>query len=115
MRTPIDDDAVEACAQLGIAALGYAPLRFAPPDKVADLRLALPHLAKEADARGVPLPRLALRGLLASRPAISLVVGCGRIETVHEIALVPDEAWDDALDVAFARDRKRFSQPLTSR
>ncbi len=109
VRTPIKDDAIEACAQLGIAAFGYAPLRFAPPDKVADLRRALPNLANEADVRRLPLPRLALRGLLASSPTIRLVVGCTRIETVREIALVADEAWDDALDVAFARDRKRLS------
>jgi aryl-alcohol dehydrogenase-like predicted oxidoreductase len=114
VRTPINGDVIEACAQLGVAAFGYAPLRFASPDKVAGLRQALPHLAKEADERRVPLPRLALRGLLASGPTVSLVVGCSRIETVREIALVPNEAWDDALDVAFARDRKKFSQPITS-
>jgi aryl-alcohol dehydrogenase-like predicted oxidoreductase len=114
VRTPINDDVVEACAQLGVAVFGYAPLRFAPPDTVADLRQALPHLAKEADARHVPLPRLALRGLLASSPTVSLVVGCSRIETAREIALVADEAWDDVLDVAFARDRKRLPPPPTS-
>jgi aryl-alcohol dehydrogenase-like predicted oxidoreductase len=114
VRTPVNDDVIEACAQLGIAAFGYAPLRFAPPDKVADLRQALSQLAREADARQVPLPRLALRGLLASSPAISLVLGASRVQTVREIALVTTEAWDDVLAVAFARDRMRDSQPPTS-
>jgi aryl-alcohol dehydrogenase-like predicted oxidoreductase len=108
-RTRLNADVIDICAKLGIAVFGYAPLRFAPPDGQADLGQALPNLAREAVRRGVPLQRLALRGLLASSPVVSLVLGASRIETAQEIALVPEEPWDDGLETAFARDRAASS------
>jgi hypothetical protein len=40
---------------------------------------------------------------------VSLVLGASRIETAQEIALVPEEPWDDGLETAFARDRAASS------
>jgi aryl-alcohol dehydrogenase-like predicted oxidoreductase len=104
VRTAMNADIVAACDQSGIAVFGYSPLRFRPPDVTADLRAALPRLAALAERHGTPLPRLALRGLMASSPVISLIVGAGRLETAREAALIRSEPWDDKLQAAFAHD-----------
>ena len=104
VRTAMNADIVAACEQSGIAVFGYSPLRFRPPDVTTDLRAALPRLAALAERQGTPLPRLALRGLMASSPVISLIVGAGRLETAREAALIRSEPWDDKLQAAFAHD-----------
>ncbi len=109
VRTVLNADIVAACEQSGIAIFGYSPLRFSPPDVTSDLDAALPRLAELAERRGTPLPRLALRGLMASSPVISLIIGTGSIERAHEAALVRSEPWDDESQTAFSHDREPLS------
>lgn len=106
VRTVLNADVVTACEKLGIAMFGFTPLRYWPPDTTPDLARALPRLAQLASERCVPLARLALRGLLATSPAVSVIVGPGRLETAREAALVPSEPWDDTLQTAFSLDRR---------
>jgi pyridoxine 4-dehydrogenase len=103
VREVRDAEVLAEAERLGIAVFGYSPLRAAP--SAPDLASALPRLAALADDRGVPLERLALRGLLASSPSISLIVGAGRIVTAREGAAAEGEAWDSELDAAYAADR----------
>jgi pyridoxine 4-dehydrogenase len=109
VRTALNADVVAACEKLGIAMFGFTPLRYWPPDTTADLARALPRLAQLAGERGLPLARLALRGLLAASPAVSVIVGPGRLETAREAALVRSERWDDKLQTAFSLDRRQPS------
>jgi len=104
VRTVMNADVVEVCEQLGIAMYGFTPMRFWPPDITPDLARALPRLAELAEQRNVPLPRLALRGVLASNPAISLIIGAGRLESAREAALARAEPWDVELQTAFSHD-----------
>jgi pyridoxine 4-dehydrogenase len=106
VRTVLNADVVQVCEELGIAMFGFTPLRYWPPDTTPDLARALPRLAGLARERGIPLARLALRGLLASSQAVSVIVGPGRQETAREAALVRAEPWDEALQAAFSLDRR---------
>jgi len=104
VRTVMNADVVESCEQLGLAMFGFTPMRFWPPDVTPDLNAALPQLAVLAEQRRIPLPRLALRGLLASSSAISLIIGAGRLESAREAALARTQPWDVELQAAFSHD-----------
>ena len=103
VREVRDAEVLAEAERLGIAVFGYSPLRATAT--APGLAAALPRLAALADDRGVPLERLALRGLLASSPVVSLIVGAGRVATAREAAAAELEPWDDELATAYAADR----------
>jgi pyridoxine 4-dehydrogenase len=83
------------CEANTVPFFAYSPLRSSAP---------APHLAAMADARGVSLPRLYLRALLASSPMLSVVSGATRPETVLDSLAAESEPWDEDLEAAYAAD-----------
>jgi hypothetical protein len=53
----------------------------------------------------VSVQRLLLRGLLASSPVLSVVVGAGREATAVDSAAAMTQPWDDAAWAAYDADR----------
>jgi pyridoxine 4-dehydrogenase len=97
------DDVLRRCEELGIPFFAYAPLRgVATGDDVA---ARFPALAALAAERGVSVQRLLLRGLLASSPVLSVVVGAGREQTAVDSAAAMAEPWDDEAQSAYDADR----------
>jgi aryl-alcohol dehydrogenase-like predicted oxidoreductase len=98
-----DDAVLRRCEDLGIPFFAYAPLRGAAlGDGVAT---RFPATAALAARRGVSVQRLLLRGLLASSPVLSVVVGAGRVETAVDSAAAMAEPWDDEARTAYEDDR----------
>ena len=94
--------ALARCEELGIAHFGYSPLRG---DRGVKLAEHFPRLSVVAAARGVSLERLVLAGQLGRSPALSLVSGATRPETVVDAAAAMMIPWDADLETAFAADR----------
>ena len=104
--TPLDDDGrdvVTWCERHGVAFYAYSPLGGGAG--AGGLTAALPRLAEQAAARRVSVQRLALRGLLASSAAMSVIAGARRVETARDSAAAESEPWDDELAAAYSADR----------
>jgi pyridoxine 4-dehydrogenase len=98
-----DDPVLRRCEELGTPFFAYAPLRgVALGDHVA---ARFPATAALAARRGVSVQRLLLRGLLASSPMLSVVVGAGREATAVDSAEAMAEPWDDEAQAAYEADR----------
>jgi pyridoxine 4-dehydrogenase len=98
-----DDDVLRRCEQLGVAFFAYAPLRGVATGE--DTAVRFPAMAALAAERGVSVQRLLLRGLLASSPVLSVVVGAGREATAVDGAAVMTEPWDEQAQAAYDADR----------
>lgn len=96
-------DVLARCEASGITFFGYSPLRGGGTGDAAVANF--PRLHDIAASRGVSLQRLLLRGLLASSPVLSVVVGAGRVATAVDAAAAVDEPWDAGADAAFLQDR----------
>ncbi|MDZ8201699.1 aldo/keto reductase [Microbacterium sp. SSW1-59] len=103
--------AVERTAELahaerhGLAFFAYSPL--GGPAHARDLPARLPALASLARERGVGVHRLALRGMLANSPALSVIVGMGTPCRAAEGAAAMTEEWDAACATAWKSDTAR--------
>lgn len=95
-------DVLRRCEELSIPFFAYSPLRGeATGPRVAE---RFPRTAAHAQQRGVSVQRLLLRGMLASSPVLSVVVGATRALTALDSAAVMSQPWDARLDAAFLDD-----------
>ncbi|MEV5966970.1 aldo/keto reductase [Kribbella sp. NPDC051952] len=88
-------DVLAWCEANGVAFFAYSPLRSS---------VAAPRLEALAATRGVSLQRLQLRALLESSPALSVVSGATRPETVLDSLAAESEPWDEELQTAYEVD-----------
>ena len=95
-------EVLRRCEELSIPFFAYSPLRGEAVGPQAVDRF--PGMAAEARERDVSLQRLLLRGLLASSPVLSVVVGSTRASTVRESAAAASEPWNARLDTVFRTD-----------
>jgi len=98
-----DDPLLRRCEELGVPFFAYAPLRGVALGDDAAARF--PATAALAAGRGVSVQRLLLRGLLASSPVLSVVVGAGREATAVDSAAAMTEPWDEEAPAAYEADR----------
>jgi pyridoxine 4-dehydrogenase len=103
---PAWDPSVALCDELGITLFGFGVFNSHPndPDK-RPIQDVLPNLAVQAELRGVPLQRLAVRALLSTFPSLSLIVGATRKATAEEAGAMLKEPWTEDTAAAYARDR----------
>jgi pyridoxine 4-dehydrogenase len=97
-----DDAVLRRCQELGIPFFAYAPLRSVALGEGTAARF--PATAALAAERGVSVQRLLLRGLLASSPVLSVVVGAGREATAVDSAAAMTDPWDDEAQAAYDAD-----------
>jgi aryl-alcohol dehydrogenase-like predicted oxidoreductase len=88
-------DVLAWCEANEIPFFAYSPLRHPAP---------APHLAAQADERGVSLQRLQLKALLQSSQVLSVVSGATRSQTILDSLAAESEPWDEALTTAYAND-----------
>lgn len=96
-----DTAALAVAERLGIPYFAYSPLRTG---KEATLAECFPLLCAVARERGVSLPRLVLRGILAESPVLSIVSGATRLESMLDTAAAPGEPWTREADEAYRTD-----------
>ncbi|WP_051274426.1 aldo/keto reductase [Cellulomonas sp. URHD0024] len=91
-----DSPVLAWCEANGARFVAYSPLGGA--SNAHRLASLFPALASRAELRGISVQRLVLRAVLATSPAMDVVVGAGRPKTAVEAASVLDEPWtaDDA-------------------
>lgn len=97
-----DDGSLATAARHGVAFFAYSPL--GGPAAARTLPVRFPRLTRIAQSRGISPHRLALRGLLAQSPAVSVVVGAGSPERAQDAAAAPREEWDSTTQDAWNGD-----------
>lgn len=95
-------DALRCAEQHGLAFFAYSPL--GGPAHAKQLAERFPKLALVAQDRRMSVQRLALRGMLAHSPALSVIVGVGSPERARESAQAARESWDDECENAWLKD-----------
>ena len=103
-------DVLRACETHAVPFFAYSPLRHGGTG--LDAERNFPRMHALASLRGVSIQRLLLRGLLASSPVMSVVVGASRSATAVDAAAVPSEPWDAEASAAFCEDRRELRARL---
>ncbi|MGV8910330.1 MAG: aldo/keto reductase [Propionicimonas sp.] len=94
-------DVVAWCDRHDVGYFAYSPL--GGPGRAKTWGVRQPALAALAERRGMSLQRLMLSGLLASSPAISVVVGAGTLRSARDAAAASPDLWDQECDRALTR------------
>lgn len=94
---------VHRFASSGVAFFAYSP--FGGPGAVGTLVKRFPRLSDVAHQHGISLQRLLLRGILATSPCASVVVGAGQPLTAIDAAAAEVEQWTDEAALALGADR----------
>lgn len=93
-------DAVAWCERHDVTFFAYSPL--GGPGQAKSLSARQPALAALAERRGMSVQRLALSGLLASSPVLSVVVGASSVASARDSAGASAELWDEECASAVA-------------
>lgn len=92
---PQSPEVLAWCEEHDVPYFAYSPM---PRDAVT------PNLEAAARERGVSVQRLLLRALLASSPAMTVITGATRIQSVLDSVAAQTEPWDDELETAYRAD-----------